>query len=143
MADIDLTKEIVKALEPNFLLAQEKLISDTDIARKIDTTSKTQAGINYIKKGIQKIYRSKSTPTVESTPTIESTPVPTRSKTHKWRNPFKSKNPKRSSSNFTIKNPAADPSYVQPAQFTGTSTSGGRRTTKKKNSNVSINSKRR
>ena len=125
MADIDLTKQIVKALDPNFLLAQENLISDIDIARKIDTTSKTQAGINYIKKGIQKIYRSKTTPTVESTPTVTS-------KTHKWRNPFKSKKPKRSSSNFTVKNPMADPS-----------TSGGRRTTKKKNSNVLINLKRR
>ena len=64
MADIDLTKEIVKALDPNFLLAQENLTTNTDITKAIDSTSKSQAGLNYIKKGIQKVFRSTPTPTV-------------------------------------------------------------------------------
>ena len=138
MADIDLTKEIVKALDPNFLLAQENLTTDIGIDRKIDSASKSQAGLNYIKKGIQQVFRSsaKSTPTVQSTPAVRTT-------TRKSRNPFKSKNAKRSSSNFTIKNPSADPSYVQPATFTGTITSGGSKRTRKRKSNVSINSKQR
>jgi hypothetical protein len=149
MADIDLTKKIVKALDPNFLLAQENLISHMDIARKIDSASKTKAGLNYIKKGIEKIYHSSATATANAT---TATPPPpefkirnpmAKSKTRKWRNPFKSKNPKynpkKSSTNFniinpkaplTIKNPAANPSYVQPAKFIGTSTSGGASTRK-------------
>ena len=133
MVDKDLTKKIVKALDPNFLLAQENLISHMDIARKIDSASKTKAGLNYIKKGIEKIYRSSATATANAT---TATPPPpefkirnpmAKSKTRKWRNPFKSK---KSSTKFTIKNPAANPSYVQPAKFIGTSTSGGASTRK-------------
>ena len=137
MVDKDLTKKIVKALDPNFLLAQENLITDMDIGRKIDSASKSQAGLNYIKKGIEKIYRSSASP---SSATRTSLPV-AESKTRKWRNPFKSKNREAP---LTIKNPAADPSYVQPATFTGSITSGGStRKTRKRKSNVSINSKRR
>ena len=130
MTDKDLTKKIVKALDPNFLLAQENLITDMDIGRKIDTTSKAKAGLNYIKKGIEKIYRSSATATANAT---TATPPPpefkirnpmAKSKTRKWRNPFKSKIPK-----FNPKKSAS----VKPAQFTGTSTSGGRaRRTRKK-----------
>ena len=129
MADIDLTKKIVKALDPNFLLAQENLITDMDIGRKIDTTSKTKAGLNYIKKGIEKIYRSSATANANATttpppPEFKITNPAAESKTRKWRNPFKSKIPK-----FNPKKSAS----VKPAQFTGTSTSGGRaRRTRKK-----------
>ena len=142
MADIDLTKEIVKALDPNFLLAQENLTTDIDIDRKIDSASKSQAGLNYIKKGIEKIYRSSATANANANATT--TPPPpefkitnpaAESKTRKWRNPFKSKIPK-----FNPKKSAS----VKPATFTGSITSGGStRKTRKRKSNVSINSKRR
>jgi hypothetical protein len=144
MADIDLTKKIVKALDPNFLLAQENLITDMDIARKIDTSSKTKAGLNYIKKGIEKIYRSSATANATTTPPppeFKITNPAAESKTRKWRNLYKSK---KSSTKFNVKNPAADPSYVEPATFTGSITSGGStRKTRKRKSNVSTNSKRR
>ena len=57
MDDKELTKNLLKALDPNFLLKQEQVF----IARDIESSAKSKAAADYIRKGINKVFRSSDT----------------------------------------------------------------------------------
>jgi len=54
MADKDLTKKLLKAFDPNFLLKQQQLF----IARGIDSSAKLKAAANYLRRGVSTVFRS-------------------------------------------------------------------------------------
>jgi len=66
MADKDLTRKIIKALNPNVLLAQETKQSQYNIARNIESSAKSKASLNYIRDGVKTIFRSKANDTKDN-----------------------------------------------------------------------------
>jgi len=55
MADKELTKKIIKALDPNLLLAKEQIYIPTNI----ESSAKSKASLNYIKEGVKTVFRAK------------------------------------------------------------------------------------